>query len=133
MGKRISVIILLFFCCNSVFGQVTKFRTQQFAFKYYQENAGWTDWSEWEETSLLITYNSNTLRITIHEDSVRTFDIVASEVDTNEVGDKILRMNCIGENEDEVLFKMVYDLNYNMQFYINYGKAVIVYNVIALD
>lgn len=133
MGKRLSVIIVLFFCSYGVFGQVTKFRTQQFAFKYYQENAGWTDWSEWEETSLLITYNSNTLRITIHEDPVRTFDIVASEVDTNEVGDKILRMNCIGDNEDEVLFKMVYDLNYNMQFYINYGKAVIVYNVIALD
>jgi|SRR5690554_4683611 len=133
MGKRLSVIIALFFCGYGVFGQVTKFRAQQFAFKYYQENAGWTEWSDWEETSLLITYNSNTIRIAIHEDPVRTFDIIASEVDTNEAGDRILHMNCIGENGDEVLFKMVYDVNYNMQFYIDYGKVVIVYNVIVLD
>ncbi len=133
MIKKILSLSIVMLCCFTALGQVTKFRTQQIALKLIEEDGNWSEWSDWEDSNSLVSYNSDIERITIHGEPNRTFDIISTEEKTDSDGDQVLIMKCIGADENECIFKMVYDQDLNLQFYIYYDAAIVVYNVIKLD
>ncbi|WP_027880306.1 hypothetical protein [Mesoflavibacter zeaxanthinifaciens] len=132
LKNLLTLSVILFFTLNSS-AQVLKFRTTEIAIKLLQENGEWAEWSEWEDSNSLVSFNTELERITIYGEPNRTFDIISSEEKVDEDGDTVFIMNCLGANENECVFKIVKLKNGNVQFYIYYSEAIIVYNVIVLE
>lgn len=132
--KFILLIISTIFVNSFTFSQeVNKFRAKSGAYKILNENGEWGEWSDWEETNSLITYNLENQRITIYGEPNRTFDIIDKKEETNNEGDKIFTMNCLGHNEMKCVFRIIIEQDGDIQFYIYYDEAALVYNVKILE
>ena len=67
------LVSLLTFSFSDSFAQydITYFETIEFAYKEKTENGTWTDWSDWEDSNLIMCW--------VHNDSTDTF-IINSEI-----------------------------------------------------
>lgn len=133
MKKIITLLLFFSFFISASSQNIAKFRTQDIAVKLLDDNGNWGEWSDWEDSSSLITHNLDDERITIYGNPNRTFDIVSIKEANDDNGNTGILMNCIGYNEQECTFKMTFDRNKNIQFYIYYSEAIMVYNVKRLD
>src|SRR5690554_3250373 len=114
MNKKLLTISLILFCTLNVISQeIYKFRTQNIAIKYIEDDGTWSEWSSWADSSNLVIQNTEDQRITIYGEPNRTFDIISYKETTDDDGNKSLIMNCIGHNQKECVFEMVYDLDNN--------------------
>lgn len=127
------LVLVLFYSLSVTSQEVNKFRAKSGAYKILNENGTWGEWSDWEETNSLITYNVVNQRITIYGEPNRTFDIIDKKEVTNSEGDKIFTMNCLGHNETKCIFIIHIEKEGNIQFYIYYDEAALVYNVKILE
>lgn len=124
-----SLILILIFSFAAVSQETRKFRTQSIAAKFLKEDGTWGEWSDWEDSNSLIVMNGEDQRITLYAEPNRIFDIVSTKEEMDEDGSRILRMMCIGQNQMEIMFRIITDKDFNLQFYIHYNEAVFVYNV----
>ena len=131
------LVSLLTFSFSDSFAQydITYFETIEFAYKEKTENGTWTDWSDWEDSNLIMCW--------VHNDSTDTF-IINSEITqvykvfeyceevTDIEGGKQLILKA--KDQDNGICKIRYRIDeYSLvgisQFYIIYNNVKVVYNI----
>ena len=135
--KFICLTAILFLAFSSVsFGQVYKLKTTSFASMYKINDYKWSDWGEWEETSLLITIDLNKERITMYSKETQVYDIVKDEGEEfDKDGDKTLSLYCVNEEGLTCRVRLV-RLNSQSgktQIYVDFNDFKFVYNYYSLD
>jgi len=129
-------LILFLFLSISASGQVYKLKSSSFSSKYKINDYKWSDWSEWEETSVLITMDIDKERITIYSKETQVYDVAENEGETiDDDGDKTLSFFCVDKEglTCRVRLMRLNSQNGRNQLYVDYKDLKWVYNVYLLD
>lgn len=128
--KKTGFILLFLLICSVVSAQTYKFKANSFSCKIYENNY-WTDWSEWEETSLLIVFSYERSVVSIYSRTPQEYDIY-EEADNNPTKD-----NSGGEtwtyhavNEDGLRCNLrLRKYKGDWQLYVDFNDIMWVYNM----
>lgn len=130
-------MLCLFFMISSVgYGQVHKMRTKAVAYRYVMEDKRWTDWSDFDDLSVLAVIDLDNERFTIHADEIQEYNVVeykGKEVDSE--GDEIISFRCVHADGDAcgVDLLKLNSRDGDSQLYIRYADIEIAYYVYLLD
>lgn len=140
MNKTIKLVCLtaiVFLAFSTVsFGQVYKLKSTSYSSKYKINDYKWSDWDEWEETSVLITIDLKNERITIYSKLTQVYDIAENEGEEyDNEGDKTLSLYCIDKEGLTCRIRLVKLISQGgrNQLYVDYKDMNWVYNVYSLD
>jgi hypothetical protein len=134
--KSVGLAILLLIFTSSAFGQVYKMRSTSLSSKYKINNYRWSDWSEAEEASILMTIDMNKDRIIIYSKETQIYDIAEYEgKTTDDDGDDFISYYCVNEEgiTCRVRLAKLNSQNGRNQIYIDFSDFRFVYNVYYLD
>ncbi|MFI3267284.1 MAG: hypothetical protein R3Y51_01070 [Rikenellaceae bacterium] len=123
------VAFLLAGTVTSVVAQsVMKFKTTDFAYKVNEGN-GWTEWSDWEESSILVVIDSNKDVITIYSEGTQEFDIYEYEgQEKSRDGGTIDTYNSVDADGVRCQIRLR-DYDDSSQLYVDYSNIMYVYNI----
>ena len=133
--KLFTTAMILIFSISFSFGQILKLKSTSLSFKV-KLDYGWSDWADWEETSVLITVDSQKDRIIIYSKEKQIYDIAENEgTDFDSDGDETLSLYCVDKDglTCRIRFVTLHSNNEQLQLYVDYKDIKWVYNVYILD
>jgi len=122
--------LLLAFVAVSSSAQTYSYRSTSFAIKYVDDNGRWTDWSDWQNSDLLITINFDNDIVKIYSQTRQVYKItefVGSYTDTS--GGKQVEFRFIDQDGDRGTMRLRVETNGNSQLYVQFNNCIWVYNV----
>ena len=128
MKKLLFILILIFSIC-AVKAQTYKYYTTCFAYKYY-ENYGWTDWSEWERSHMLVVISTDRKIINIYSDKIQEYDIYeyTGEENDDDGGSSFL-FQCVNKDGLRCQVRLRVQSDGSKQLYVDFNDAMWVYGL----
>lgn len=128
MKKLLFILILIFSIC-AVKAQTYKYYTTCFAYKYY-ENYGWTDWSEWERSHMLVVISTDRNIINIYSDKIQEYDIYeyTGEENDDDGGSSFL-FQCVNKDGLRCQVRLKVQSDGSKQLYVDFNDAMWVYGL----
>ena len=128
MKKLLFILILIFSIC-AVKAQTYKYYTTCFAYKYY-ENYGWTDWSEWERSHMLVVISTDRNIINIYSDKIQEYDIYeyTGEENDDDGGSSFL-FQCVNKDGLRCQVRLRIQSDGSKQLYVDFSDLVWVYGL----
>lgn len=128
MKKLLFILILIFSIC-AVKAQTYKYYTTCFAYKYY-ENYGWTDWSEWERSHMLVVISTDRNIINIYSDKIQEYDIYeyTGEENDDDGGSSFL-FQCVNKDGLRCQVRLRVQSDGSKQLYVDFNDAMWVYEL----
>ncbi|NHE58965.1 hypothetical protein [Cyclobacterium plantarum] len=128
------VLFFSVFMTETSFGQVIKLKTTALAMKFKHDDNRWSDWSDWERTSVLIVADDN--RITVYSKEKQVYDIIENEgKKTDSDGDDVWSYFCINEDGARCRLRLIKrnSRNGEAQLYVDFNDMKWVYNIELLE
>lgn len=130
------VLQSLFLCLFLSFGiqkaaaQVYKFKATSFSIMEKDDKGKWRDWSDFEESTVVITLDGKKDRITIASHEIQLYKITAYGEKVSTAYDETIPLDCVDNDGGTCTILVVTRKNQKdrKQFYINYKDVKIVYN-----
>ncbi|MDT4786816.1 hypothetical protein D3C87_43050 [compost metagenome] len=132
--KALKIVAFLFFfvaVTQQTFAQKYRFKTSSYSVMEKNAKGGWGKWSDFKDTSLIITLDGDKNRIVVNSAQTQLYNIeVYGETIENET-DKTVTFNCIDNSGDRCVIEIITRKKQGnrIQFYINYPDLKIVYNI----
>ncbi|MCY1481851.1 hypothetical protein D9M68_153920 [compost metagenome] len=132
--KALKIVAFLFFfvaVTQQTFAQKYRFKTSSYSVMEKNAKGGWGKWSDFKDTSLIITLDGDQNRIVVNSAQTQLYNIeVYGETIENET-DKTVTFNCIDNSGDRCVIEIITRKKQGnrIQFYINYPDLKIVYNI----
>ena len=131
------LVLLLTFSFSDSIAQydITYFETTEFAYKEKTENGTWTDWSDWEDSHLIMCWvnNDSTDIFIINSETTQIYTVFEyCEEVTDKAGGKQLILKAKDQNNGicKIRYRIdEYSLLGISQFYIIYNNMKVVYNI----
>ena len=135
MKKFIVLLFLMFglFSVTDTYAQTYKYRAFSAAYKYKQ-NGYWTDWTDWERVSTLITidYDNDVIRIYANVPQVYViYDYDGSFKDNS--GGQQVQFSVIDQDYDKGKIRLRIETNGNSQLYVEFADVILVWNVVKIS
>lgn len=113
----------------AVKAQTYKYYTTCFAYKYY-ENYGWTDWSEWERSHMLVVISTDRNIINIYSDKIQEYDIYeyTGEENDDDGGSSFL-FQCVNKDGLRCQVRLRVQSDGSKQLYVDFNDAMWVYGL----
>ena len=132
--KLKSLVLFGLLLSNLAFAQVYKLKATDFAYMYQTNYGTWSDWSTWEDCSILCTVDINKDRITIYSIETQVYDIIEnSDTYYDEDGDLVWKLVGIDNEGIQCGVRILKKSSGTTQLYVNYSDIRWVYNVYSLD
>lgn len=130
----IAMLFLFAFLANieSVTAQVVKVETTSLSYRYKDDNLKWSKWSDFEETSVLVSIDPDKDRIIVYSKKTQVFDVLDSEgKKTDEDGDNFYSFLCRDEEGKKcrVRLAILNSRSGRRQLYVDYDDLMYVYNL----
>ena len=129
---RSLVLLMCFFLSNSnvTAQEMDRARADAYAVNYLDGEG----WSDYEETSVLITFDYEIDRITVYDNPRQIYDIIEDEgEEIDEDGDTWQNYRAIDKDGDECRFRILTRANGDpTQYYIEFDFVKWVYRIIEL-
>lgn len=132
--KALKIVAFLFFFVagtQQTFAQKYRFKTSSYSVMEKNAKGGWRKWSDFKDTSLIITLDGDKNRIVVNSAQTQLYNIeVYGKTIENET-DKTVTFNCIDNSGDRCVIEIITRKKQGnrIQFYINYPDLKIVYNI----
>ena len=128
--KKFFIFVLLLLGFISVRAQTYKYYTNSFSFKTYS-NGAWTDWSQWEDSHILVVISLDRDMISIYSEKVQEYDIYEykGEGADNE-GGKILSFSGVDRDGLRCGIRFRIQSDGTKQLYVDYKDAIWVYGLV---
>ena len=125
------LILLLFVCCAFQAGaQVHKYYTTDFSYKY-KDGYSWTEWSDWQESSMLVVINFNNDRISIYSNEIQEYDVVENlDSYDDDSGGSNIKFLCVNEEGLRCHIRLRVLSDGSKQLYVDFNDFMYVYNLI---
>lgn len=135
--KKIFLTTIFFMVFFSAFSQVIKCKAKSVAFKEKDEYTGnWSEWSNWQDTNMLIVIDFSIDRIKIFSNEDQIYDIIQEKgTRTDSDGDETLEWLCVNEDGLKCGVRLV-KLNSQggtSHMYVDFANFMVVYNIYRLD
>ncbi len=111
--------------------QVIKLRSTGLAYKV-QTDDEWSDWSDFEDTDVLITLDVDNSRFTVYSAEKQVYDISENEgMTTDSDGDDFYAFYCVDQDGKtcRIRFAILHSQDESMQLYVDFNDMKWVYNV----
>lgn len=134
--KSILLLGFIILMTNLAYGQVYKLKTTSVAFKTKVNDYQWSDWSEWEEASILVVMDIDKDRFTIYSKETQVYDVAEDEGKTTDSdGDDTWSFYCVNEDGLTCRVRLVKlnSQNGRNQLYVDFNDMKWVYNLYSLD
>lgn len=133
--KFILLLGLFTLAMHMGYSQVYKLKSSSVAFKYKSTDDEWTNWSDWEETSVIVVLDTENDRIKIFSKEPQIYDVIEDEGEkTDEDGDDIWSLYCVNEDGLTCRVRLV-QLNSQegrLQLYVDFNDMSWAYNVYVI-
>ena len=132
--KKILIVFLLIFAFgfSECYAQndILFYQTTEFAYKHVTENYEWSEWSDWEKSSLIITINLNKDVVRVFSPKVQTYKIISNQkITTDKEGGIQNIFNFVDQDGDYGTMRLRIEINGNSQMYIEFANIKWVYNL----
>ena len=127
--KKLFLLICLLATVTVAQAEVIKLQATSYAYKY--QNGYWTDWTDWEYTTVLIVVNTDNNRINIYSNTPQEYDIYDyGRTHYDDDGGETTTLKCIDADGLRCEVRIRVERNGNRQLYIDYNDAMWVYNIV---
>ena len=113
-----------------------KMKTTSFAYNYKENGYSWTNWSDFEEASILVLMDLGRDRITVYSKDTQVYDIAKDEGKTTDTdGDDFYSFLCVNEDGKACRVRLA-KLNSQggrNQLYVEFDDMKWVYNLRVVD
>ena len=121
------------YACNyhDCAGRSSKLQATSYAYKYLNDYGYWTEWSDWEYSSVLIVINTDNDRINIYSSTPQEYDIYDSEDSYRDKdGGETTTLKCIDADGVRCDVRIRIERSGNRQLYVDYSNIMWVYNIV---
>ena len=132
--KRLVSVILLFFSIYCYAGDsIRYYETTSFSIKKVV-NGEWTDWSEWEESGMIITMNLIKDVVEILSPKAQIYNITENKgLYFDQEDGRNVNFSFVDQDGDKGTMRLRIEKNGNSQMYIEYANVMWVYNLIRVE
>lgn len=131
--KALKAIAILFFLFigTQTFAQKYRFKTSSYSVMEKNTKGDWGKWSDFKDTSLIITLDGDKNRIVVNSAQTQLYNIEVYGKTIENDTDKTVTFNCIDNSGDRCIIEIITRKKQDnrIQFYINYKDLKIVYNI----
>lgn len=128
--KRVFLLSCILLVFLSAKAQTYKYYTNSFSYKTFS-NGAWTDWSQWEDSRILVVISLDRNMISIYSEKIQEYDIYEykGEGADNE-GGKILSFSGVDRDGLRCGIRFRIQLDGTKQLYVDYKDAIWVYGLV---
>ena len=132
--KRLVSVILLFFSIYCYAGDsIRYYETTSFSMKKVVKGE-WTDWSEWEESGMIITMNLTKDVVEILSPKAQIYNITENKgLYFDQEDGRNVNFSFVDQDGDKGTMRLRIEKNGNSQMYIEYANVMWVYNLIRIE
>jgi hypothetical protein len=135
--KILFLAILFLIIAFASVGQVTKFKSTSYSFKFKNDYTSmWRKWAELERTEVLLAIDLTNERIKIFSKEEQVYDIVKYyDKETDLDGDITLQFQCVNQDGLKcfVRFVVLNSKNGQLQLYVDFSDMMWMYNIYKLE
>ena len=114
----------------NTYAETYYYRTTEFAYKQINDYGRWTNWSDWEESNILISINLSTDVVVIFSPRTQRYKITDHVRNyTDNSGGKQSEYKFIDQDGDIGSMRLRKEKNGNSQLYIEFSNIMWVYNI----
>lgn len=114
----------------NTYAETYYYRTTEFAYKQINDYGRWTNWSDWEESNILISINLSTDVVVIFSPRTQRYKITDHIRNyTDNSGGKQSEYKFIDQDGDVGSMRLRKEKNGNSQLYIEFSNIMWVYNI----
>lgn len=126
------LMALAIFALQQIEAQTYKFMTTGFSVMEKDASGNWSNWSELQPASIVVTLDTNKNRIVIYSQEIQLFNIVAYEDEEENEDDLIYTFSCSDENGMPFTVSIITRKKQGnrKQLYINHKDVMVVYNIV---
>lgn len=133
MKRLVSVILLFFSMCCYAGDNIRYYETTSFSMKRVV-NGEWTDWSEWEESGMIITLNMTKDVIEILSPKAQIYNITEhGDCYIDQDGGRNVNFSFVDQEGYKGVIRLRIEKNGNSQMYVEYANIMWVYNLIRIE
>lgn len=129
--KTLALLAFILLGMQNAVAQKYRFKTSSYSVMEQDAKGRWGKWSDFKETSIIITLDGEKDRIVVNSQQTQLYNIeVYGKTIENET-DKTMTFNCIDNSGNRCVIEVVTRKKQGdrIQFYINYPDLKIVYNI----
>lgn len=127
--KKLILALLMLIGIGTANADVWKFSATHLAYKFYDYDYNrWPDWSDWEDTKILIVVDTDKERVTIYSSTPQQYDIYQyGQEEEDSSGGSYVTFKCVDAEgtQCDVTLRRQYDGR--SQMYVEYADAAWVY------
>lgn len=129
--KNIFTLLLLSIVTISAFAQTYRYKATSFAYKYQKDNGYWTDWSDWERSSVLVVISLDREVISIYSDNPQEYDIYDSDDEwvRDKDGGQQWTLKCVNSDGLRCEIRLRQQRDGQLQMYVDFSDAMWVYSI----
>lgn len=122
MKRLVSVILFFFSICCYAEDNIRYYETTSFSIKKVV-NGEWTDWSEWEESGMIITMNLTKDVVEILSPKAQIYNITENKgLYFDQEDGRNVNFSFVDQDGDKGTMRLRIEKNGNSQMYIEYAK-----------
>lgn len=132
--KRFVFVILVFFsvCCYAG-DSIRYYETTSFSMKKVV-NGEWTDWSEWEDSGMIITMNITKDVVEILSPKAQIYNITENKgLYIDQEDGRNVNFSFVDQDGYKGTMRLRIEQNGNSQLYVEYANIMWVYNLIRIE
>ncbi len=129
--KNRTILLVVALCVSvMVSAEVHKWQATSLAFRTLDDYGYWSEWTDWEDCSILVVFNLNTDRVNIYSNETQEYDIydyLDESYDNN--GSKTVTLKCIDADGLRCTMRLRTQSDGQKQLYVDYSDFMFVYNI----
>ena len=130
--KKLLLTLIFLLGFISVNAQTYRYKAQNFAYKYVNDNGYWTKWSDWKSCNILITIDTDDDIITIYSRTPQVYvitDYIRTYTDSS--NGRQMEFKVIDQDRDIGNVRIRIEANGTSQLYVDFNDVSWVYGNIT--
>lgn len=129
--KKYLILLLMSLMTLSVFADTYKYKATNFAYKIKNDYGRWTDWSDWERSSVLIVISLDRETINVYSDTPQEYDIYdyGENWERDNDGGETWTLKCVNADGLRCEIRLRKQRDGQLQMYVDFSDAMWVYSI----
>ncbi len=123
----LAFLVISMFSC--MYAQTYRYTTTDFAYRYVSNSGRWTDWSDWQDSRMLVVLSLDRNVLTIYSEEMQEYDIYDwGETQESSDGSSTLEMRGVNRDGLRCGIRIRVQRDGQKQLYIDFNDMMWVYN-----
>ena len=128
MIRKLLILLTFGLFAANMNAQVNYYQAKQFAIKYVN-NGVWTDWSDWEDSNVMLSIDEENDLIKVYTENRQTYVVVKHNGSyTDSSGGKQIEFGVVDQDGDKGKVRLRLEKNGNAQLYVEFKDIMWVYS-----